>query len=140
MKKYVCEFCKRGLMACWGGPVVLAVIYGISGHYGVLETLTPMEVTRGILTLTLMAFTAGGITMVYQIEKLPLFPAVLLHGVVLYLDYLMMYLVNGWIADGLKPLLIFTAVFAAGYAVIWAIIYGITRSNTQKLNRRLKET
>lgn len=140
MKKYVAEFCKRGMMACWGGPVVLAVIYGVLGYSGAVETLTPMEVTKGILTLTLMAFTAGGITMVYQIEKLPLFPAVLLHGIVLYLDYLMMYLVNDWIADGLKPLLIFTAVFAAGYAVIWVIIYGITRSNARKLNRYLKET
>lgn len=137
MKKYMKEFFFRGLLVCGGGPVVLAIIYGILGACGVIESLTPMEVCKGVLTITLMAFLAAGITVVYQIEELPLFLAVLLHGSVLYLNYLMIYLVNGWIADGVTPLLIFTAVFVAGYALIWAIIYCITRHNTQKINRQL---
>lgn len=137
MKKYWIEFLKRGTVACWGGPVILAIIYGILGACGVIDTLTPMEVMKGILTITLMAFLAGGITVVYQIEELPLFPAILLHGVVLYLDYLMIYLVNNWIADGLTPLLIFTGIFIAGYAVVWLIIYCVTRNATRKLNRQL---
>lgn len=135
MKKYMKEFFFRGLLVCGGGPVVLAIIYGILGACGVIESLTPMEVCKGVLTITLMAFLAAGITVVYQIEELPLFLAVLLHGIVLYLDYLMIYLVNGWIADGVTPLLIFTAVFVAGYALIWAIIYCITRHNTRKINQ-----
>lgn len=138
MKKYLSEFVKRGMMACWGGPVILAVIYGILGAAGVVETLTPAEVCKGVLTITAMAFIAGGVTVVYQIERLPLFPAVLIHGAALYLDYLMIYLVNGWIADGIAPLLIFTAIFVAGYALVWLIIYSVIRSSTRKLNQQLQ--
>ena len=139
MKKYIAEFVKRGLTVCAGGPVVLAVVYGILGACGVIDALTPGEVCKGILTVTLMAFLAAGVTVVYQIEELALFPAVLIHGIVLYLDYLMIYLVNGWIAEGLQPLLVFTAIFVAGYAIVWAIIYCITRHSTQNINRRLKK-
>lgn len=137
MKKYVKEFLTRGLLASAGGPVILAIIYGVLGATGTVEALTPMEVCKGILTITLMAFLAAGVTVVYQIEELPLFPAVLIHGIVLYLDYLMIYLVNGWIAVGLQPLLIFTGVFVAGYAVIWLIIYAIIRKDTQRVNCKL---
>lgn len=137
MKKYMKEFFHRGMVACWGGPVVLAIIYGILGATGVVEALTPMEVCKGILTITLMAFLAAGITVVYQIEELPLFPAILLHGIVLYLDYLMIYLVNGWIAEGVKPLLIFTAIFVAGYALVWLIIYSIIRQDARHISHQL---
>lgn len=137
MKKYMKEFLTRGLFSCAGGPVILAIIYGILGACGVIETLNPAEVCKGILTIALMAFLAGGVSVVYQIEELPLFPAVLIHGIVLYLDYLLIYLVNGWIPGGTKPLLIFTGIFVAGYAVIWLIIYAIIRRDAQKINRRL---
>lgn len=139
MKKYVMDFLKRGMMACWGGPAVLAIVYGILGACGVTHSLTPGEVTKGILTVTLMAFTAAGITVVYQIEKLPIVPALLIQGGVLYLDYLMIYLVNGWIADGLMPLLIFTGIFVAGYAAVWLVIWLVTRSTTEKLNKKLEK-
>ncbi len=139
MKQYVKEFFLRGMVACWGGPVILAIIYGSLGATGIVDALTPMEVCKGILTITLMAFLAAGITVVYQIEKLPLFPAILLHGIVLYLDYLMIYLVNSWIAEGLEPLAVFTAIFVVGYAMVWLIIYLVTRKCTNRVNRMLSQ-
>ena len=138
MKKYVLEFCKRGLLAAAGGPVILAMVYGILGAVGVIESLTAGEVCLGILTVTFMAFIAAGITMVYQIEELALFPAILLHGVVLYLDYILIYLLNGWLQSQLIPILIFTGVFVVGYAVIWGIIYFATKRTTDSLNRKLQ--
>ena len=137
MKKYIKEFLLRGLVACAGGPVVLAIIYGILGACGEVETVSTLSVCREIFTITLMAFLAAGVTMVYQVEELPLFLAILIHGVVLYLDYLIIYLVNGWIAEGIAPLLIFTAVFVAGYALIWAFIYAVTRRNAKQINLKL---
>lgn len=138
MKKYMKEFLFRGMVAAWGGPVVLAVIYAVLGITGAAVSLTPMEAAKGILSLTVLAFTAGAITVVYKIERLPLFPAVLLHGAVLYVDYLLMYLVNGWLADGTKPLAIFTAAFVAGYAAIWLTIWLVTRRGTALVNRKLQ--
>ena len=137
MKKYWKEFVLRGLVSCGFGPIILAIVYGILGATGVAETLTAAEVCKGILTIALMAFIAGGVTAVYQMEELPLFLAILIHGIALYLDYLMLYLVNGWIAEGVKPLLIFTGVFVVGYALTWAVIYAIIRKEAQKVSRQL---
>lgn len=139
MKQYVKEFFKRGMIAAWGGPVILAVIYGIHALLGEADTLTMAQVCREILTITLLAFIAGGVTAIYRIERLPLFPALLIHGAVLYFDYLIIYLINGWLVKRLTPLAVFTVCFAAGYGLIWVMIYSITRRNTKKLNLALKK-
>ena len=137
-KEYIFEFLKRGLMAAAGGPVVLAIVYGILGYAGVVESLTPQEVATGILTVTLMAFIAAGITMVYQVERLPLISAILLHAGVLYADYLMMYLLNSWIPRDLTAIGIFTAIFVVGYALVWLCIYLCIRSKTDDINKKLQ--
>lgn len=137
MKKYVSEFIKRGLMAAVGGPVVLAIVYGILGATDTVTSLTPQTVCLGILTITLMAFVAAGITVVYTAEKLPLFWAALLHGIVLYADYILIYSLNGWLKSGLMPIVIFTVIFIAGYALIWGIIYFSTRRAARSLNKQI---
>ena len=43
-KKYVLESLKRGLMAAAGGPVILAIVYGILGAAGTITSLSPSEV------------------------------------------------------------------------------------------------
>lgn len=138
MKKFRNEFFLRGLTAAAGGPVILAIVYGILGAVGVIESLSPGEVCTGILTVTLMAFIAAGITAIYTLERLPLISAILIHAGVLYLDYLMIYLLNSWIPKDLTAIGIFTAIFAAGFAVIWLCIYLFTRSRTDTLNRKLQ--
>lgn len=137
MKQNGLEFLKRGLLAASGGPVVLAIVYGILGVTGVIDTLTPGEVCRGILTITALAFIMGGITMVYQMERLPLFSAILIHGAVLYGCYIGVYLLNGWLQSQLVPVLIFTGVFIVGYAVIWLGVYLSIRKKTESLNSQL---
>ena len=74
----------------------------------------------------------------YELEELPLASAILLHGAGLYVAYILIYLLNGWLQQQLIPILIFTAVFIVGYAVIWCIIYAITKRKTQQLNRKLR--
>lgn len=135
MRSYVKEFCHRGLLAAAGGPMVLAIVYGILGKCGVVQSLTTDEVCTGVLSVTLMAFIAAGITSIYTLEQLPLPMAILLHGGVLYLDYLMMYLLNSWIPKG--GIGIFSAVFFAGFALIWLCIYLSIRKKTARINRQL---
>lgn len=140
MKKHILDFLKRGSMAAAGGPVVLAIVYGILGATGAVHSFTPSEVCMGILTVTLMAFLAAGMTVVYSIEQLPLCWAILLHGAALYADYILIYLLNGWLKRQIIPVLIFTAIFIIGYAVIWLIIYASIKANTAKLNRKLRHS
>ena len=138
MKKFALEFLRRGLVACGLGPIVLAVLYLVLKMNGV-ETLIVDEVCLGIFSLTALAFIAGGMNAVYQMERLPLMLAILLHGGVLYAGYLAVFLLNGWLQQGLTPLLVFTAVFVIGYLVIWVIIYSITKQKTAKLNQMLQK-
>lgn len=136
MKKYISEFVKRGLMAAAGGPVVLAIIYGILGATGTVTSFTPNEVCMGILSVTLMAFIIAGISMIYTVESLPLPSAILIHAAVLYLDYLLVYLFNSWIPRNWQAIGIFTAVFAAGFGLIWLVIYLCIRKSTRALNAK----
>lgn len=138
MRKYILEFLHRGMMAAWGGPAVLAIVYGILGITGAMETLTPAEVCRGILTVTAMAFIAAGITVVYTIDRLPLAAAVLIHGAALYLDYLILYLVNNWLPRNSFSIGIFSAIFVGGDAIVWVCINLSIRSKTNKINRKIR--
>lgn len=137
MKKFWKEFLLRGLLAASGGPVVLAIIYGILGKTGAVEAFSPREVCLGILTITLLAFIVAGMTAIYQMEQLPLPIMILLHGCGLYIAYILTYLLNGWLQQQLIPILVFTGIFIAGYALIWLIIYCIEREKIKKLNQML---
>lgn len=139
MKKFILDFLRRGLVACGLGPIVLAVLYLILQQSAAIETLTVNQVCIGIFSLTALAFIAGGMNAVYQIERLPLMVAILIHGVVLYVSYLGTYLLNQWLDRGATPILVFSSIFVVGYLTIWAIIYSIIKRNTEKLNEILKK-
>lgn len=138
MKKFGKEFIFRGLICAAGGPLVLAIIYGILGATGAVSQLSPHEVCMGILTITLLAFIVAGMTAIYQMEQLPLPTMILLHGGALYIAYILTYLINGWLLNQLMPILMFTGIFVAGYAIIWLVIYCVERSKAKKLNQMLK--
>ena len=138
MKKFWKEFLFRGLICASGGPVVLAIIYGILGATGAVTQFSPNEVCMGILTITLLAFIVAGMTAIYQLEQLPLPTMILLHGGALYIAYILTYLFNGWLQQSLIPILMFTGIFIAGYAVIWLIIYFVEKSKAAKINKMLK--
>lgn len=140
MKKHLMDFFHRGLVAAGFGPVVLAIIYGILGRTGVVQTLCVREVTTGFLTVTLMAFIAGGINVVYAIEQLPLMWAILIHAGGLYLDYLMVYLLNSWIPRDLTAIAVFTGIFAAAFALVWFFIYLSIRAKADSINKKLPKT
>lgn len=137
MKRFWKEFLLRGLICAGGGPLVLAIIYGILGATGTVEAFSPKEVCLGIVTITLLAFIVAGMTAIYQMEQLPLPMMILLHGGALYIAYILTYLINGWLQNSLTPILVFTGIFIVGYTLIWLIIYCIERAKADKLNKLL---
>ncbi len=139
MKKVFKEFIHRGLLCMGFGPLVLAIVFAILSLCGVVQTLAVSDMVLGIFTITLMAFVAAGITVVYQIEELPLLYAILIHGFTLYLDYAVIYLVNGWLKDGATPFVVFTIIFILGFALVWGIVYLFIRKDIEKMNRKLKK-
>lgn len=139
MKKFVLEFVRRGFIATGLGPIVLAIVYLILKQSAAIDTLTVNQVCIGIFSLSALAFIAGGMNAIYQVERMPLMTAILIHGGTLYIGYLGTYLLNDWLDFGVIPIIVFTAIFVVGYIVIWAIIYSIIRRNTAKLNEMLKK-
>ena len=139
MKRIFFDFFRRGLAACGFGPLILAAIYLMLQGQGLLDVLTVQEVCMGIFTLAALAFIAGGMNALYQIERLPLMAAVTIHGSVLYVSYMATYLLNGWLEWGIMPVLVFSGIFVIGYLAIWAVIYAVIKRNTERLNAVLKQ-
>lgn len=139
MKKYLLDFCRRGLIACGFGPLVLGVFYLVLKNHAGIETITVNQACTGIFSLSALSFVAGGMNVIYQIERLPLILAILAHGGVLYTSYLVTYLLNGWLEEGVTPILVFSGFFLLGYLLVWAIIYCITQKKTESINEVLKK-
>lgn len=135
MKKYVKQFCIRGLMWAWGGPVIMAIVWMALHGAGVITSLTVNQTVLGIFTMTVMAFIAAGISIVYQIETLPKAFAGLIQAAVLYIDYLGFYLINGWIP--VNKIWIFTLIFVGCFTVIWFIIYITVKLKVDKMNKTM---
>ena len=138
MKKFILDFMLRGLVACGFGPAGLAIIYFALYKSGAAETLPIPEICVGILSISALAFICGGMTAIYQTEKLHIITAIMLHGGVLYVAYLVTYLINNWLEDGLIPFLVFSGIFVVVYAIIWVMIYAINRKRIAKINAILK--
>ena len=139
MKKFVSVFMLRCLITMGLGPIILAIVYLILKQVAAVDTLTVTQVCIGIFSLSALAFIAGGMNAIYQVERLPLMIAILIHGSVLYVGYLGSYLLNDWLDFGIIPIIVFTAIFVVGYILIWVIIYSIIRRKTAKLNEILKK-
>ena len=65
--------------------------------------------------------------------------AVLLHGSILYVSYITVYLINGWLKWGATPVLVFTVVFVVGYLLIMALILTTIKKRTARLNKMLQQ-
>lgn len=139
MKKYVAEILHRGLMSSGFGPVILAIVYLCLQRGGVIQSITVNEVCLGIFSSAALAFVVGGANVIYQIERLPIMLAILLHGSILYVSYITVYLTNGWLKWGATPVLVFTGIFVVGYFLILAIIITVTKKRTARLNEILKQ-
>ena len=137
MKKYVRQFCIRGLMWAWGGPVIMAIVWLALQGANVITNISVNQAVLGIFTMTVMAFIAAGISIVYQIETLPKSFAGLIQAAVLYVDYLGFYLINGWIP--VNKIWFFTLIFVACFAIIWFSIFFTTKLKVDKMNKAMSK-
>ncbi len=129
----------HGMHACGFGPIVWTIVYFFLDKNGVVELLSVEKVVVEILAVSILAFIAGGINSIYKIEKLPLMAAIFIHGIVLYLDYVIIYLFNGWLDSHAESLLVFTVCFVAGFSLIWTVIYFVLNRNTNQMNQKLSQ-
>ena len=136
MRNFLKEFGKRGMLFAWMGPVILCIVWYFLNRNGVVTELSIPVIIQNILTILFMAFIAAGISAVYTVEKLPYAMASLIQMAVLYFDYMIVYLFNGWLPVSALP--VFSLIFFAGFAVIWFIIYLSIKRTTGRMNNKLK--
>lgn len=137
MKKYVKEFCYRGLMFGGFGPIVVGIIYVILENLLAEFSLTGAQVCLAIVSTYILAFVQAGASIFNQIEEWHLAKSLLFHFATLYLAYSVCYVVNTWIPFEPMVLLIFTAIFVVAYFIIWAIVYITVKAVSKKLNAKL---
>lgn len=134
MKTFLKQFSIRGLMFAGLGPIIYAIAVLLDGD----SALNALVVFKGIITIYLMVFIVAGSSCIWQIERLGVSIAILIHGGILYLCYLITYLVNGWLEKNLSVIGIFTIIFVVGYLLIVMMIYLAEKRRAKSLNMRLK--
>ena len=139
MKKenLVKEFFKIGAMWAGAGPFVMMIVYSCLHAFGVVDMVSVSEMTLGVISSLVLAFIAGGISVIWRIEKFPLMWASFIHASILFLDYILIYLINGWMPFEGLPILVFTGIFVAAYFLIWCCVYYGIRMSVRKMNTEL---
>ena len=137
MKQFIKEFLKRGAFFCSLGPVIVAIIYIFLLNFGVVETVHVRKIIVEIFSSTIMAFVAAGVSAVYTVDKLQTPTAALIQGSVLLIDYLSVYLLNGWLETSVTAIAVFIGVFIFFFLLIWLFIYFFQKAKIKKLNSKI---
>ena len=119
--------------------MILAIVYAILNAADVVIEISVTKMVTEIISVTILAFIAGGITFIYQLERLPLIIAILIHALLLYIDYIVIYFMNGWLISDVVPVLVFTGCFILGFALVWLVIYVTTNVSAARINRKLTD-
>lgn len=133
MKKFIKGFALRGMIAAGFGPLILVMIYLGLQLSKTVTNLSVAQVNLNIISSLILAFIAGGISAIFRVERISIGTATLIDAVVIYFDYLVIYLINDWIKAQVIPLIIFTIIYIVGYLIIWLIIYHQVKNINQKL-------
>ena len=138
MNNYVKEFFKRGLMFSGFGPIIVGIVYLILNYTIKDFSLTGIEAFLGILSIYILAFIVAGASIFNQIEDWSTIKSLLIHGITLYVTYLVGYLLNTWIPFKLEIVILFTVIFIITYLLIWLIVYlsviGVSKKFNKKIN------
>lgn len=129
------NFILRGICSAWAGPVVLAIVYAALDSAGVVNEISVNKLVTAVISSVIMAFVAGGISAVYKAERINTVLAAVIHMTVLYFDYLVFYLINGYLLT--EHIIYFSIIFAAGFIAIWIIIYLTVRSKVKRMNKKM---
>ena len=139
MKRFILKFIRRGLIFGGGGPLIYSIVMYILYLCNADTTFNGLDVFKNVLSTYVMAFLVSGISIIWEEEQLGLGLAVLIHGSVLYICYLGLYLVNNWIPHNSMSVVYFSLIFISSYILIWLIIFLIERKRAKKLNSQLNK-
>lgn len=138
MKSKIRNFCLRGLIFSGFGPVIYALVMFILFLCKVDIILDGKTVFFNVISTYLLAFICAGISIIWKEDRLGLSLQIMIHGLSLYVCYLIVYLVNNWIPRNIVILLIFTLCFFLTYSIICFIVFIIEKKRAKKFNSYLK--
>ena len=138
MKKRLKDFLFRGMISAGFGPIVYGVVMLCIDLSGTDLGLNGIILFKGIISTYLLAFVIAGASIIWKEERLGLSVQIAIHGLVLYISYLVTYLFNGWLSSNWISLLVFTLIFFVSYAIIWLVIYLVEKNRANKFNKQLR--
>ncbi len=138
MKSKIQSFCLRGMFFGGFGPIIYALVMLILFLFKVDTTLNGKTVFLNIISTYLLAFICAGISIIWKEERLGLSVQIMIHGLSLYVCYLIVYLINNWIPKNIVILLIFTFCLFFGYSIICFTVFVIEKKRAKKFNSYLK--
>ena len=138
MKKIISKIFLRGLVAMGFGPLIYGLVMLILHLCNVDTSSNGLVMFKGIISTSLLAFLMASINLIYENDRLSLGIKILIHGLVIYIGYLVIYLLNDWINKNFTTILIFSIIFIIGYILVWIIIYIIDRNKINNLNNLIK--
>ena len=120
------------------GPIVYGIVMFILHLCNVDTSSNGLVMFKGIISTAMMAFIIAGTSVIWKQEEIQISKKILIHFLVLYSLYLLVYLLNDWIQKDLKVIGIFTLVFVLGYILTWLVIYLVEKNRAKKLNEYIK--
>ncbi len=138
MKAQIKNFILRGLLFSSGGPLIYGIVILIIDLCGVDTMTCGVDIFKGIISTFLLAFCSAGISVIWQNEKLGIVTQSFIHGITIYLCYLITYLLNDWIPKEPLTIIIYSIIFFLTYLIIWIIVYFSQKQMIKKLNQQLK--
>ena len=114
---------------------VLCCVWLFINKGEIASQISLYKASISIISVTILAFVVAGISTIYQIESLPIVIAGLIQCLVIYLTYLVVYLLNGWINKSI--IIPFTIIFVSSFIVIWICIYLVTRKKVNNINNKI---
>ncbi len=137
MNKYLKSFFLRGLIFGGFGPIIVGIVY-LSLSYSIENfALSGGEVFLAIISVYLLAFIQGGVSIFNQVESWSTAKSTIIHLGVIYITYVLCYLINTWIPFEWIALLIFTGIFVLSYFIIWITVFIIVKNTSKRLNEKL---
>ena len=137
MKKYVKMFLLRGATGIGIGNIIAMLISVVIAVTSENSTISVYDYAVWTAASSVIGFVFGGLNVVFEIERLSLLKATLIHYFVMLLTFYACAIPAGWYPFSFVPILISVCIFTGSYVVIWIITYLIIRHNAKRMTDAL---
>lgn len=140
MNRYVKEYLHRGLIFGGFGPIIAGIVILILDKTGTYTSVSGSDMFLAIVSTYICAFVHAGSSVFPSIEHWSKIKAMFWQFTSIYVVYLSVYQINGWMPLKASVIAIFTVCFLGGFLIIWAIVLASVNAATKRMNEKLESS